>query len=224
MGEEDLVEFLDRLFTDPLALKELLWPHVTFWEKQEEILRAQRDSAETYVTAGNMLGKDFIAGYHALAFFLVPYAYFPGWYVEQVEAASPNWLPHNLRHRRRVLTTSVKDDHLDVLWGEIGRFFRTALVPLDRYLTMTHHEVRFREEVLEKNPSNYLKGQVSAKGEGLAGHHADYTLVIGDEASGLEDEVQTQCVTWARRALWIGNPLPCSNFFFRGVKGGDLGA
>lgn len=209
---------------DPVALGRLLWPDVTFYSKQLEILDAVRHSPEVYVQAGNQLGKDFIAGYLNLTFFVVPQVYFDADYVLTVEAHTPaDWSPW-LRHRRRAVTTSVKDDHMDVLWGEIGHFYRTCSVDLSPFLRMTHHEMRFADELQAKNPANYLKGQVSATGEGLAGHHAAYTMVTGDEASGLEDMAYTQAATWAKKALYIGNPLQCSNFFRKNCKAGDLRA
>jgi hypothetical protein len=68
---------------------------------------------------------------------------------------------------------------------------------------------------------SYLLGMVSQKGEGMAGHHARYTLGIIDEASGVDDLVYTQMDTWAKRKLIIGNPNPTENFFKKLVVGGD---
>jgi hypothetical protein len=41
---------------DPLVLASVLWPHVTFYKQQREILYSVRDNHETFVVAGNMLG------------------------------------------------------------------------------------------------------------------------------------------------------------------------
>lgn len=206
-----------------------LWGHtsppLTFYQKQIEILDSVMDNDETYVPAGNMLGKDFVAGFLVLWYFLV--------------------------HREvRIITTSVKDGHLDVLWGEIGRFLQTAKFDLtDKhaatkadskgvlyyngepvYLIHTQREIRKVVGGKECEIS-YLKGMVSAKGEGMAGHHAPSTLLVVDEASGVDDLVYTQGDTWAggggssgnrKRKLIIGNPNPCRNFFYKGVKAGDL--
>jgi len=75
---------------DPLAFQREFWPDVQLYDKQIEILYSLRDNDETFVPAGNMLGKDFIAGYAVLWFFLT-------------------------RHPCRIVTTSAKDDHLRVL-------------------------------------------------------------------------------------------------------------
>lgn len=199
-----------------------LWPHSDLYDKQRDIVMSVRESKETYVTAGNQLGKDYVVGAICLAFFVCPKAFFSAAYVRQIEAqrkpggASP--------HTRRVVTTSVKDDHIDVLWAEVGRFYRTCRWNLDDHYVMTTHEIRTRAEVEAKNPLNYLKGMVSAKGEGLAGHHAAYTLMVGDESSGIDDEVYKMGQGWAKRQLYFGNPNECQNFFRRGVKAGDLAA
>jgi hypothetical protein len=81
---------------------------------------------------------------------------------------------------------------------------------------------------------SYMKGIVSEKGEGMSGHHvapksglawADgipRTLFVADECSGIPDVVYDMACGWKKRALIIGNPHRCTNFFYRGVKAGDL--
>lgn len=190
---------------DPLAWKELMWPDVTFYDKQIELIYSVLHNNETYVPAGNMLGKDFVSGFIAIYFFIA---------FREV----------------RVITTSVKDDHLRVLWGEIGRFVQTARYPLAAEdggpLICNHRDIRKRvpdeKGHLIECKISYLRGMVSEKGEGMAGHHAEMTLCIGDEASGLDDVVYTQADTWAKRHLYIGNPNACENFFKKNIKAGDL--
>jgi phage terminase large subunit len=195
---------------DPLKMQHALWPDVAFYDKQREIIYSVRDNIETIVPAGNQLGKDFVSGFIALWFFITHY---------QADK-SRNWV--------RVITTSVKDDHLDVLWGEIARFVSGSCVPLSHKLggplVVTHHEIRHVNdmELSGGNAGSYLKGSVSAKGEGMQGHHAEHTLLIIDEASGVDDVVYNMGTTWAKRVLIIGNPHQCENFFKRGVKQGDL--
>jgi hypothetical protein len=41
---------------DPLAFAALLWPQVSFYDKQREVIYAVEETPETFVTAGNMLG------------------------------------------------------------------------------------------------------------------------------------------------------------------------
>lgn len=208
----NLCELLSTHLRDPLVFAKLLWPQVYFYSKQREIIQSVVDNDETVVPAGNMLGKDFVAGFIAVWFFLV--------------------------HREcRVITTSVKDDHLRVLWGEIGRFIDTASVSLDKTkggpLILKHRDIRKINDKGIECKISYLLGMVSEKGEGMAGHHAASTLLIVDEASGVDNVVYTQADTWAgggtfnggldrKRKLIIGNPNPCTSFFKTLVKGGDL--
>lgn len=185
---------------DPMKLAGLLWPALIFYDKQREVIYSVRDNDETFVPAGNMLGKDFVAGFIILWFFLV--------------------------HREvRIVTTSVKDDHLRVLWGEIGRFIQTSKYPLtvDKGGPLIYNHRDLRKVVGGKECKiSYCRGMVSDRGEGMAGHHAANTLFVGDEASGLDDITIDQAKTWARRVLLIGNCNDCNNSFRKGVKAGDL--
>lgn len=191
---------------DPTEVLGLLWPDVRLYDKQWEIVQSVRWDDETFVPAGNMLGKDFVAGFIALYTFLASC---------------------KLGLTCRVITTSVKDDHLRVLWGEIGRYVQTARYPLlagkGGPLVFNHRDVRWDASGCRgrKCEISYLRGMVSERGEGMAGHHADWTLGIIDEASGVDDLVYTQMDTWAKRKLVIGNPNPTTNFFYRAVKEGS---
>ena len=46
---------------------------------------------------------------------------------------------------------------------------------------------------------------MSATEEGMSGHHAAYTLAIGDESSGLKDSAYSAMQGWAKRFLFFGN-------------------
>lgn len=196
------------LHMGPLDIGRVLWPDIRFYDKQREVVQAVWDCDEVYVPAGNMLGKDFVSGFIALVFFLT-------------------------RNPCRIVTTSADYSQLEsVLWGEIRRFIQTATYALDVQkggpLVINHLHIR---KVVhgEICGISYLLGRVAAKGEGMLGHHVaeqgdgiPRTLFIADEASGVEDISYERADTWARRKLIIGNPYPCSNFFFRGVEGGDV--
>lgn len=208
-----------RDLKDPFCLARVLWPHVKFYREQREIIQSVfYDSVETYVPAGNMLGKDFVAGFIALAFFLT-------------------------RHPCRVVTTSVDHSQLHgVLWGEMRRYIQTAAHPLEfeKGGPLVVNDMRIRKVVDGKVCGvSYILGRVAQKGEGMLGHHVTptqeelergydisvpRTLFIADEASGIDDVSYERAATWAKRILVIGNPFPCNNFFKRGVKGGDIAA
>ena len=202
LGRDLPASFYRALHGSPFALQAYCWPEVRFYNKQREIIRSVEDNVETIVVAGNKLGKDYVAGFIVLETFL--------------------------RHPEcRIITTSVRDDHLRVLWGEINRYVQTSRVPLDSKLggplLVNHHDLRrLRIKDGSVDPISYVRGIVSQKGEGMAGHHAAWTLFVGDEASGLDDEAYVQAKGWAKRVLLFGNPNPAQNVFFRAVQGGDI--
>lgn len=194
---------------DWLKLKDILWPDVYFYDKQKEIIESVQNNDETIVPAGNMLGKDFVAGFIALAMFLT-------------------------RTPCRIVTTSAKDDHLRVLWGEINRYIETSKYPLKVEqggpLLVNHQDIR---RVINGNkcPLSYIIAMVAAPGSiaAMQGHHIartsdgiKRTLFISDESSSVPDDYYKMASTWANSILIIGNTWECTNFFRRGVDAGDL--
>src|SRR5690348_16136082 len=122
---------------DPINFVHLFWPDVYLYDKQREAMYSVADNDETYIPAGNQLGKDFVAALIVLWFFMT-------------------------RHPCRVVTTSAKDDHLDVLWGEMGRFIQSAHVTHadGGPLHVTHHDIRKVIQGRECEIS-YIKGMVA---------------------------------------------------------------
>jgi len=189
----------------PLTIARELWPRMKLYPKQEEIILSVWNNDETVVPAGNMLGKDFITGRIVPLFFL-------------------------LHQPCRIVTTSAKDDHLRVLWGEIGNAISESVVPLDRKkggpFIITHREIkRFYEGTI--SDICYVRGMVASADSlaSLQGHHALHTLFVADECSSVPDEYFKMVRTWAsggpgrKRMLLLGNPWPCNNYFYRAVKG-----
>lgn len=212
-----------------LAMIRAHWPGCRYYRQQREMIRGVVEARETYVVAGNQLGKDYTAGAISLTFFLYPWLFFPERYFWDLERTRGTRPEHEV-HTRRVVTTSVKEKHLNVLWGEIGRYVASSQFPLlakhGGPLIVNAQEIRLKEEkdAAGSNLLNYLVGLVSQKGEGMAGHHAAYTLCVIDEASGAENMVYEYAQGWAKKFLIFGNPNPCdaSHFFYRGVEAGDL--
>lgn len=226
-----------------LAFGRRYWPAQRFFGPDVEaglpgqtcMIESVALAKETVVVAANQVGKDYTAAFVSLSFFLMPQLYFPESYVLGIERSREQHfqrtgerLPDHLVHTVRVMTTSVKDDHLDNLWGEIGRLVTTSKVPLlapRGPLLKTSHEIRLARETVEtgSDPLNYLKGRVAKQGESMAGWHAAYTLFVADEASGLWDEVYQHAQGCAKKMLFFGNPWP-SPFFEGLVKTGDIAA
>ena len=209
-GKQERTEDLlaEVMLLGPLERKEVLWPDVTFYDKQEQIIRSVHENVETVVPAGNELGKDFVAGFIIPDFFIS-------------------------RHPCKIITTSVKDKHLDVLWGEINKFIRMCKVPLEGYILDINSE-QIRKIVRGKLRHDcYIKKLVASPDtlESFQGHHvtpdpgqyfdpnAPLTLFVCDEASGVPDAYYRMVLPWAKRRLIFGNTWDCSNFFYRAVKG-----
>lgn len=221
-------EISDRLARN-LTFGRLYWPHIRFYDKQREMIESVQLNRETFVVAGNQLGKDYVAAYIALTFFLRPQLYFDPEYVAEIEKwRRPGQKEYQL-HTTKVISTSVKEEHLINLWGEIGTLATTSATPLmDKHggpLIFNERLVRWGEERFEaNNPLCYLKGMVSASGEGFSGAHAAYTLLIVDEASAVDENVYIHSQGWAKKILAFGNPWPCAktHWFRKGIEGGDI--
>jgi hypothetical protein len=182
-----------------------MWPEIRFYKQQQEIIYSIVDNRETVVVAGNKLGKDFVAAFVVMWFFLT-------------------------HHPCRIITTSVKDRHMNVLWGEMDRLVQTSKYPLEYkeggILQCNHFELRkWTKGKIDK--FSYCLGMVASNEsiESFQGHHAGgdhnnpHSLFVCDEASGLNDSYYRMADTWMDRALIFGNPWPCDNFFKYAVKG-----
>lgn len=195
---------------DPMALNQLLWPDSQWYDKQVEMTYSVDENDETYVTAGNQLGKDWCASNICLNMFL-----------------------RSIKEGKtcRIVTTSATKDHLNVLWSEMGDWIARSKHPLltDNGGPLVFNHLRIcherEKDVPPQHQKSYIIGVVASsdsRGEGLAGHHAEVTLGVIDEASGSSDVVYTMFQGWAKRILAFGNPNNCANFWRRGIEQGDL--
>lgn len=191
---------------DPLKLAAILWPNVAFSKEQIDIIYSVAEDGKTFVPAANMMGKDFVSAFIILWFFIS-------------------------RNPCRIVTTSAKDDHLRVLWDEIGNFINTSQLALDRTkggdLIVNQREVR-KLVGGEADKKSYIIGMVAApdKLAAMQGHHiaktgdnVPRTMFVSDESSSVPTGYYTMADTWADRMLVIGNTWPCDNFFKWAVKG-----
>jgi len=137
------------------------------------------------------------------------------------------------RHPCRIVTTSAKEDHLRVLWGEIGGFISSCDFVLDFRkggpLVVNHQELRKWTKKDGLCPKSYCKGLVASLDSiaAMGGHHiastdgVPRTLFVIDEASSVRDEYLDIATPWADRVLVLGNTWPCDNFWRRAVEEGD---
>lgn len=191
---------------DPVAFQQWMWPEWTFYDKQwETVLSAEQDK-QTVCPAGNMLGKDLIAGHIAVSQFC-----------RYGNGGAKNY------DTVRVVCSSVDEPQLKhVLWGEIKRWIQSMKYDVG---LQVREGMDVRKTLNgEVDPISYLLCRVASKendGAGLLGHHATWTLGIIDEASGFTHDFKLKMDAWAKHLLIIGNPYPCENFFKYAVKGGD---
>jgi hypothetical protein len=194
---------------DPLKFSRLVWPGMTFYLQQQEIVYSVMDNRETIVVAANKMGKDFVAAFIVLWFFLT-------------------------RHPCRIVTTSAKDDHLRVLWGEMGNLIQSAEYPLDvRQGGCLNVNARELRKVIngQIHKLSYCIGMVASQDKiaAMQGHHiastgdgVPRTLFVCDEASSVPHQYYIMADTWMDRALIFGNAWPCDNFFKYAVKGNPM--
>lgn len=195
-----------REVIDPIVFMKRMWPDIQLYDKQIEVVYSFMNDAETVVPAGNQLGKDFIAGRLVL------------WYFQS-------------RQPCRVVTTSAKDDHLRVLWGEINDAINSAAFPMDVVeggnLIINQREIRKMYKGKEC-PISYIKGMVAGSDSiaAMQGHHVKKTgdgiprtAVFCDESSSVPDAYYKMFTTWADRMFIFGNTWPCNNFFYKAIKG-----
>lgn len=193
---------------DPLQVINSFWPHVRLFDKQAEAVYSCFNNVETFIPAGNMLGKDFLGGLVVLTYFLT-------------------------RQPCRIVTTSAKDDHLRVLWGEIHKFIQESVVPLDYRqggpLIINQRELK-RFYNGQECKISYVKGMVASTDSiaAMQGHHVaktgdgiPRTMFFTDESSSVEDEYMKMGKTWANTIVCIGNNWPCTNFWYKAQKGDD---
>lgn len=199
-----------------------------FYDREQEIIESVALNQETYVVAGNKLGKDYTGGFIAVTFFIAPWLYFPEAKFREIEARRKPGVSEWQEHTRRVVTTSVDGDQLRNLWGEIGRFISTSRIPLNDaqggLLRVNMRDISLAAERIDtdQEPLNYLIGRVTATGEGISGAHAEYNLLMVDEASGAHDLIYTYGLGWMKKFLAFGNPNECNNFYKRNALAGDL--
>ena len=188
---------------DPVTFASIVWPTYTLYDKQVEIMRSVVENDETIVPAGNQLGKDFITGMIVV-----------WWFCSRLPA--------------KIVTIAPGQTQLEtVLWGEIRRFLRDAAVPLP--IKYNHLDCKYILSNGELDAQSRMLGIATNKAENVQGQHLargpngePTTLAVFDEASGVDSIFYDGCDAWSHRRLIIGNPLPCTNFFFTGVELGDI--
>lgn len=167
------------------------------WSIQAKILQSIRDHRKTVVMSCHEIGKSFIAA-RAVAW----------------------WIDNHPPGTARVVTTAPTGRQVrDILWKEIGRAHAKGLAGRTNQ-TAWMMQVGSKEETVASGfkPADYDPTR-------FQGIHAQYTLVIGDEACGIPtlliDAMETLGANDEGRVLLLGNPDDRNTEFFKACKPGS---
>ena len=181
MGTKDASERVRLLGQLDLAAAAEVMTGEAFWSIQKRVGAALSvPRAKVAVPSCNASGKTWQAGRYALAFYN---AFTPGTPCVQCD---PTGTKGGCRGSK-VITTSSKESHLrDNLWGEIRNAeAKIRARGIDLPGSLYDGDLR-----LTDGPDHFILGQSSASAEGMQGYHAAHKLIIGDEATSVDSEVQ----------------------------------
>lgn len=181
MATKDASERVRLLGQMDLAAAAEVMTGESFWSVQKRIGAALSvPRAKVAVPSCNASGKTWQAARYALAFYN---SFTPGTPCVQCD---PTGRRGGCRGSK-VITTSSKESHLrDNLWGEIRNaesLIRARGIDLPGRL----YDGDLR---LFDSANHFIIGQSAASAEGMQGYHAAHKLIIGDEATSVDDEVQ----------------------------------
>jgi phage terminase large subunit len=161
------------------------------WSKQREILESVRDHERTAVRASHGPGKTAVAARAAL------------WFL----AAHPG-------NSRVVTTAPTWAQVADLLWREI----RSAVGVAHAHQLLTAWPLPSSTK-LDLGEQWFAIGHSTDRPERFQGHHADYLLLIVDEASGVHESIfeaaEGFLTAEGARILLLGNPTQTGGAFHR---------
>lgn len=177
---------------------------VQLWSVQKRIAAAASQyRARVTVPSCTASGKSYLVGRLALSFYD---AFTPGEQCVFCDGPCAG---------AKVITLAPKFEHLrDVLWGEM----RTAYaLRTDKKLGPVGKMSQGQNLRLQSAPGHWAVGQSPNNAEGLQGVHGGHILVIGDEATALDENVTkgltSTLATGDARLLLIANPTTDDTWF-----------
>lgn len=183
LGQLDLADWIE------IATGEELW------SVQRQIAAAiSKPRSRVAVPSCNASGKTWLAARIVLAFFD---SYIPG---------TPCEICRGPCGGAKIITTSSKWEHLkDNLWGEIRMAYPKVVERVGFAGRMPPADLR-----IEYSPSHFAMGQSADKAEGFQGYHAAHKLILGDEATALQEQtaqgITSLLASGDSRLLLIFNP------------------
>ena len=194
-AEHRLTELLAECYDDPDLFNSAILGKPAFWAKQREIAQSVNDYKITVAYTGNAIGKDYLVGS------LVPW-----------------WL--YTRSESQVIITGPSQTVLgSVTWKEIRRAATKSAVPLGMTVSEGVHGSPLRAMV--RSDWGAL-GYSTTSVERASGQHNRRLFVIGEEASGIDDEIYDAIDSLGfLRLLLIGNPIRASGRFVDLIRQAD---
>ncbi len=174
---------------NPILFNDAILQRSAYWAKQEEICRSIVDYRVTVVYTGNMTGKDYVVG-----------------------GVVPWWLW--TRPNSSVIVTGPSQTILgSVTWKEIRRAVEGSPI-CKAFAPKFSRGVKTSPQILEIAPGWQALGFSTTSVERASGHHGANILVIGEEASGIEQEIADAIESLGySRLLLIGNPIRPDGWF-----------
>lgn len=175
------------------------------WSIQHDIATAVSEPySMTVVPSCNASGKSHLAGRIALAFYM---AFTPGVPCDYCGGPCGG---------SKVIVTSSKWEHLrDNLWGEI----KLAIRSMEENGVHVPGRMIDGDLRMDDGPDHFITGQSPEKAEGMQGYHSSHILVIGDEATAIEDQVAlgiTRLMSSGDARLFlIFNPTTADNYAYK---------
>lgn len=168
------------------------------WSVQRRIgAAASKRRARVAVPSCNASGKTYLGARLALAFYD---AYTPGTPCQACGVGGCRGA--------KILTTSSKAEHLrDALWSEMRMAYQQLK---DNGIVLPGVMAKGQNLRLEDDPSHFIVGYSPNHAEGFQGFHAPHKLILGDEATSLDAQMQQGITgllaTGDSRLLLIFNP------------------
>ncbi len=162
-------------------------------DKQAEILQSVAKNPRTSVRSGHGIGKS------------------------AVEAWTLIWFMATRPFPKIPCTAPTQHQLFDILWAEVAKWLRHS-----KYLSDIF--VWTKEKVYMKgHPEEWFAvARTATKPDALQGFHADYTMFIIDEASGVDDKIFEPILgalsTDGAKLLMCGNPTQVQGFFYDSHK------
>lgn len=183
-----LAKILLRSRNDPDWFNDHVLRRKPYWSRQKEICRSVVDYRITCVYSGNAIGKDYVLGG------LVPW-----------------W--GATRHESLAIVTGPSQTLLgSVTWKEIRRAIEGS--PILRKSAKISSGIKTSPQVVKFGEGWQALGYSTTNVERASGQHAGQLLVVGEEASGIKDEIYDAIDSLKyTRLLLIGNPLRAEGRF-----------